>query len=329
MLVTNAAGMPRFRSGMPQAQTVSSSEPWTLAWHVTNAFQPQPLKFRLETLMSSAPLTDTNAVLLADLTRAGAEPWKATSANGVTFTVTPATNQSDPWYALVATNAGKVARNAAWVRVERRFSPVLNLKEHQALGVEIEGDGSGAVVAIRLESPRAIAYGAIADRYIKLDFTGWRSFSLVETESTCWSDYVWNDGKGLYNVYRETIDFGAVESISFWLQNIPPGRETRCRLGPTRALPLRPGLVKNPRISLGAATLEFPVELASGSWIEANGPDDCAAYGARGEPLGKVVPRGDWPMLQTGIAPVRFSCEPVGAANSRARVTLFSRGEEL
>ena len=122
-----------------------------------------------------------------------------------------------------------------------RFSPLLNLKERQALGIEIEGDGSGALIAIRLESPRAIAYGAIADRYITVDFTGRRFFTLVETESSRWSDYVWNDGKGAYNAYRETIDFSAVESVSVWLQNIPPGRETRCGLGPVRALPLRTG----------------------------------------------------------------------------------------
>ena len=85
-----------------------------------------------------------------------------------------------------------------------RFSPLLNLKERQGLGVEIEGDGSGALLAIRLESPRAIAYGAIADRYINVDFIGRRFFSLAETESSRWSDYVWNDGKSPYNAYRET-----------------------------------------------------------------------------------------------------------------------------
>ena len=55
-------------------------------------------------------------------------------------------------------------------------------------------------------------------RGLTVDFTGRRFFSLVETESARWSDYVWNDGKGIYNAYRETIDFGAVESarLSFW-----------------------------------------------------------------------------------------------------------------
>ena len=230
---------------------------------------------------------------------------------------------------MTATNAGKVARNAAWIRLERRFSTLLNSKERQALAVEIDGDGSGALVAIRLESPRAIAYGAIADRYIDVDFVGRRFFSLVETESTRWSDYVWNDGKSLYNAYRETIDFSAIESVSVWLQNLPPGRETKCRLGPIRAVPMCAGLVKNPRITVGGKTIEFPVELASGSWIECNGPDGCAAYGSKGEPLGKVTPRGDWPSLDAGVAPIQFSCDSNGALKPRSRITVFSRGKGL
>ena len=207
--------------------------------------------------------------------------------------------------------------------------PELNLKDRQALGVEIKGDGSGALLAIRLESPRAISYGAIADRYVNLDFTGRRTFTLVETESSRWSDYVWNDGKSLYNAYRETIDFGAVESLSVWLQNLPPGRETRCRIGPIRALPMRPGVVRNPKITVGGRTIEFPVELASGRWIECDGPDNCTAYGARGEPLGKITPHGDWPTLPAGVVPLHFSCEAGNAAGPRVRVTVFSRGDEL
>ena len=328
-LAKDAAGKARFRRAQSQAQTVTPAEPWTLAWHITNSFAAQPVKLRVEALMSAAPLTATNSALLADLAQAGAEPWKRTSAEGVSFTLTPVTNRSEVECVLVATNSGKVARNAAWVRLERRFNPVLNLKDRQALAVEIEGDGSGALVAIRLESPRAIAFGAIADRYINVDFTGRRTFSLVESESTRWSDYVWNDGKGIYNAYRETIDFGAIESISVWLQNLPPGRETKCRLAPIRALPMRPLLVKNPKVSVGGSTIEFPIELASGSWIECNGPADCAAYGAKGELLGKVTPRGDWPMLPAGVAPLQFSCEPNDAATPRARVTVFSQGDEL
>jgi hypothetical protein len=87
--------------------------------------------------------------------------------------------------------------------------------------------------------------------------------------------------------------------------------------------------VKNPKLTVAGAAIEFPIELASGSWLECNGPSDCAAYGSKGEPLGKVTPRGDWPTLPAGIVPLQFTCAPGDTAQARARVTVFSHGNEL
>jgi len=86
---------------------------------------------------------------------------------------------------------------------------------------------------------------------------------------------------------------------------------------------------EEPRITVAGKAIEFLVELKSGSWIECNGPDDCAAYGARGEALGKVTPRGGWPTLPTGVAPAQFSCESSGTLKPRARVTVLTRDREL
>jgi hypothetical protein len=87
--------------------------------------------------------------------------------------------------------------------------------------------------------------------------------------------------------------------------------------------------VKHPRIVIGGQTLEFPVELTSGSWIECNGPDDCAVYGPKGEGKGKVVPHGTWPSLPMGVTRLEVGTEPGAAVNPRARLTVFLRGEEI
>jgi hypothetical protein len=127
-LVKDAAGKARFRRAQSQSQTVTPAEPWTLAWNVTNPFAAQPVKLRVEALMSAAPVTDTNSALLAELAQAGAEPWQHTSAQGVTFTLMPVTNGTDLECGLIATNAGKVARNAAWARLDWRFSELVIVK---------------------------------------------------------------------------------------------------------------------------------------------------------------------------------------------------------
>ena len=164
---------------------------------------------------------------------------------------------------------------------------------------------------------------------MSVDFTGRRFVTLVETESTRWSDFVWNDGKGVYNVYRETIDFGAIESASVWLQNLTPGRETKFRLGPVKALPLVPATIRNPVLSVNGERIELLAELTSGSWIECNEQGDCTAYGSRGETLAQVKLKSPLPTLRAGVNECRFSCAPGPGPTPRAKATLFTLGEEL
>jgi hypothetical protein len=333
-LVTNATGKVRFRRSESQTHTAALAEPWTLVWRVTNALGSQPLRFRVEALMSAASADGTNGIVLADLSGADAAKWRRSSAEGVSFTVSTARladmAAGEPLATtLIATNAGRVARNASWTRLDRRFDPPMNLKNHQALGFWIDGDGSGEIVAIRLESPQHLTFGAIADRYVTVDFKGPRFVTLIETESARWNDFVWNDGKGLYNVHRETIDFGAVESASIWLQNIESGRETKCRLGLVTALAMRPAAFKNPTVAVNGELLELPVEMTSGSWIECNGEGDCTLYGSRGETLSTIKVSKPLPSLRDGSNEIRFSCAPGAGPSPRVKVTVFVQGEEL
>ncbi|HNQ90686.1 MAG TPA: hypothetical protein PKM73_18890 [Verrucomicrobiota bacterium] len=325
-LVQETDGTTRFRRSQSHPHAIAALEPWTRSWSVTNAFAEQPLRFRLEAAVATPPFADTNAVVLADPTALASDAWKATQARGVSVRCLSPADPAHPRALLVATNAGLVPRNAAWARFDQRFAPPLNLKDHPALEIEIDGDGSGALLAVRLESPHATSFGAIADRYVQVDFTGPRRCTLVETESARWSDYVWNDGKHHYNVYRETIDFAAIESVTLWLQNLPPNRETRIGLGPIRARPLRPATLRNPAITLDGRRIQFPIALDSGSWVEAGGPDDCIVYGPKGQTLGRVIPQGAWPVLRTGPAAVEFSWDPADGPPARARLTLFTRG---
>jgi hypothetical protein len=328
-LFTDGSGKRRFRRIQSRSQTLAMSEPWTLTWQATNGFAAQPLKLRFEALMPVTTAANSNGLLVADLAGANAAPWKHSSAAGVSCALQPPAQPGDSLCTLIATNSGKVPRNGAWTRYDLTFSPPHNLKDRPALGVEVEGDGSGAMLALRLESPQHIGFGAVADRYIVLDFVGRRSFSLVETESTRWSDYVWGDRKSLYNLYRETVHFDSVESLSVWLQNLAPGRQTRCRLGPIQALPFGSSGVTNPVVIVEGRPLEFPVGLGPGSWIEANGPEDCVAYGARGELIGRVTPHGQWPTMRAGVTPLEFHCQPTDGSQPRARLTVFNHGEEL
>lgn len=324
-MVRETDGNVGFREMMSLSRTVAASEPWTSAWSVTNAFERQPARFRIEALAAVTNRLDGVGVRLADWAHEPATAWKQSAAPGVEFVSGLGTNLAAGWAVLGARCTGRVERRGAWAKWEKRFDPVLDAKNGKALVVEVEGDGSGALLALRLESPQHLGYGAIADRYIPLDFTGRRKFTLVETESTRWSDYAWNDGKHPYGVYREVVQFGALESVSIWLQNLPADREVRVGLGPITAVPLLSVAVLNPRIRLGDRTVEFPVALASGSWIEANGPAECTVFGPKGESLGSVTPRGDWPEFSAGENRLAFEFNGEASPSARAKVTSFVR----
>ncbi len=330
-LFRDDAGTWRFRPAHYSQHTASNSEPWSLAWTTENSFGEQPVKLRIEALMSAGSYDDKGNILLADLSKPNMFTRPPYAAEGVTVKLAAADKPDLQKQAGIfsAVNSGGVRRNAAWARLDRKFNPCLNLNGHKAIGVWIEGDGSGEIIAIRLESPRHISYGAIADRYITVDFTGRRLFTLVETESSRWSDYVWNDGKWLYNVYRETINFGAIESVGIWYNNLPQGRKVNCILGPVKALPMRACTIKNPAVTVNGKTIVFPVETGSGSYLEFFGRDDCTLYGPKGEELMKVVPEGKAPLLLKGTNRIRFSCDQTNGPAPRVKTTVISYGGSL
>ncbi len=327
-LFTDAAGKRRFRRSHSESHTAAVAEPWTLSWSVTNPFAGQPIKLRIEALMSAGSNDESGAVVLGSLSGEDAANWKASAARGVVVSQSPL-GVASPGALLTATNSGRVERRAAWACYRKQFKPALDLKRRQALGLWIDGDGSGEVIAVRLESPQHLAFGAVADRYVTVDFTGKRWFTLVETESARWSDYTWDDGKGLYNLYRETIDFGAVESVAVWCQNLPSGKEVKCGVGPINALPMLAGTIEDPAITIGGVTTTFPGELASGGWIECEGPQDCTLYGPKGDVLAKLSPSGNLPTLRAGQSRVQFSCASGKGPSPRVKVTEFTLGEAL
>jgi len=323
------SGKWRFRPAHYDAHIASCSEPWSLSWTATNPFNEQLTKFRLEALMSAGSYDDVNNVILADLSDPNQFTGPPRTASGVTALLAKGPNGSEQAGIFTATSSDKVPPNAAWARVDRKFAPNLDLKDHQAIGVWIEGDGKGQIIAIRLESPRHISYGAVADRYINVDFTGRRIFTLVETESARWSDYVWNDGKWLYNVYRETINFGAIESLSLWYNNLPKGQTVKCAIGPIKALPMLTCTVKNPTLMINGKMLTLPVEMQSGSYIEFRTGEDCILYGPKGEVVTEVTPHGTIPVFSAGENQIRFSCNTVDGPAPRVKLTVVSYGKPL
>jgi hypothetical protein len=328
-LFRDTGGKWRFRPANYDSHTVSGSEPWSTSWIAKNPFSEQPVKFRLEVLMSAESYYDANNIVLAEFSNPSQFEKPPRAADGVTASLDKTSEGPEGAGIFSATNSGKVPRNAAWARLDHKFEPCLNLKNHRAIGVWIEGDGQGQIIAIRLESPRHISFGAVADRYITVDFIGPRLFTLVETESSRWSDYIWNDDKWLYNVYRETIDFGTVESLSFWYNNLAKDKQTKCIIGPIKAMPMVACTVKNPVVTVNDKAIVLPVEMQSGNYLEFDAGNDCVLYSSKGEIITRVSPDGAVPLFSAGENDFRFSSNVVDGPATRVKITVISHDKPL
>src|SRR6185436_18750904 len=158
--------------------------------------------------------------------------------------------------------------------------------------------------------------------------TGWRYFELVEPESRRWAQYSWPYGDP-YSIYRESVNFVQVSSLSLWFNNLPPGKSVTCYLGPIKALPLSRFTLRRPAVTVGAKTLLFPVELETGSYLELNSLTDCKVYGPNGEQKTEFKPEGELPALSPGENQISFRCEPIEWTNARVNVTVMSEGAPI
>ena len=318
----------RFRPVQYDKHKVQGIDGWSNRWTVTNQFGAQPLRLRIEALLSVRPYDDPDAVTLTEF--ADADEFADRNAQpGITVRLDPSTEQvkvgarSGRFTATNSTNT----RTRSWGKIGKTFSPPLNLSKCPTLGLWVCGDGKGEVLNLQQTSPHHLSH-AIADHYIVVDFKGWRYFELVEPEGERHADYAWPYG-GAYAIYRESIRAGSVRTLSLWYNNIPPKETVVCYLSPVRALPPVSGELRNPSVTIAGKTITFPVTIKTGQYLEFLGPNDCKLYGSQGELLQMVSPSGDVPTLKSGPNAVEFRCAPAGGIRPRASVTLITQGKSF
>jgi hypothetical protein len=321
-----ASGEWQFRPVEYDKTKWQASSGQTGRWTVNNRFGRQPLRLRIEALMSAGAYDDPGNVTLADFGNP-AEFADRAAQPGISAELQASAEQTK-----VSENSGRFAATnstdtptRSWCKVGKDFAPPADLSAHQGLGVWVYGDGKGEVLNLQQTSPSHLSH-AIADHYITIDFTGWRYFELVEPEGARHADYSWPYG-GTYSIYRESIRPASVDTLSLWYNNLPPGQSVTCYLSPIRALPFTSTMLRNPSITIGGKTLTFPVEIETGQFLEFHGLDDCKLYGLKGEELRDIEPVGDVPELAAGASEIEFTCESEAGRNPRAYVSVITQGQ--
>jgi len=326
-LEKDAAGEWQFQRVRHAAHTVRGMDGWSNAWTVANPFEKQPVRFRIEALMSAAPYDSPDSIVLAGCADPGefAEP---DCAEGVTAGLGTSEETFEPGAQSLAYSAlnGGNEGNGAWAGVSKTFSPYLDMLDRQGIGVWICGDGQGEVLNFQTRCPVEAA-GAIGERYVDVDFSGWRYIELIEPEGDRLHEFRWPYANGLYRIWS---DYRRIHSIGLWYNNLPPGKSVRCVVGPIKALPLEEVTLENPTITVGNRRLELLTYLQSGQYLEYRPFGDCSLYDADGELLGQVDVEGEAPMLEQGDNRVDFACggTPAGLS-ARARVTVVIEGPRI
>jgi hypothetical protein len=327
-LIQNSNGEWQFRPVQYAKHKVQGIDNWSNVWRTKNKFGQQPLQLRIETLMSAGPYDAPGNVAVADFSDARDFHERA-SESGITadLHLSSAQVKVQPVSGCYSALNTQAKREGTWTKVGKIFSPPLDLSRNQALGVWVYGDGQGEVLNFQLRNPEHISFG-IGEHYVMVDFTGWRYFELIEPEGERYANYSWPYGS-TYSVYFFSVDYGHLESLSMWYNNLPPGKHVTCYLSPIKALPLVKTKLSNPALTINKRTLIFPGEIESGCYLEFHSLSDCKLYGPEMELLAEVKPQGEVPVLEEGDNEVSLTCDAPAGVSPRANVTVISQGAPL
>ncbi|MDD4870850.1 MAG: hypothetical protein PHR77_09845 [Kiritimatiellae bacterium] len=303
-------------------------------WQLDNEFATQPVKLRLETLMSSAAYDNPQQTDVLDHTTV-AQFKKVRTAPGVDCELkksdakVPAT--SEAVVELVASSTGESVQKASWGCLTKVCEPALNLGNKTALGVWIKGDGNGELVDLKLCSGGAGMALHQSSHYVKVDFTGWKYFTFIEPESTRITDYKW-PVLAKYYVYDNhigVVNYAGVTEVQIWVNNLPANKKVSCLIGPVKAIPMAPVKIENPSVAINGQKITFPVTMETGMFLELKSAQDCKLYSPAGKVIQEVVPTGNVPVLKDGANELSFSAQTADKVSTRMQVTVSAEGKPL
>jgi len=207
-------------------------------WTVTNRFASQPLKVRIEILMSVGPYDAPQNVVLADFGDPGKFLEKRSQelvTNSLTSVIAPV--KAGGRSGRFAAQSHYHQRESAWTMAGKSFSASVDLR-NRGMGLWIHGDGHGEILNLQLANESHIS-NAICDHYVPIDFKGWRYFELVEPESEQLPDYGWPYAtprfeweakrktimSSVYPMFISWTDYAQVKFLNLWFNNLPSGSQ--------------------------------------------------------------------------------------------------------
>ena len=326
--LSTADGQWHFRPVERREQKVTAVDGRSNIIRVHDSLGEQPPRFRIQALLSAAPYDAPGNLVLADFSSDDAFTLRGNQIGvNASLEVLHHSLEDDKTKGVYHARNGGAVRQQAWARIGKPFVPPFNIAQQPALGVWVYGDGKNEVLNLQVVDPRG-AEAAVGEHYIIVNFIGWQYFELVEPEGKLWFDYQWPYRNPLA-ACRETVDNTQIAEFNLYYNNLPPGENVACRLSVIKALALERVILERPRLTAAGKTLELPVALESGCYLELNSPEDCKLYDPNGTVLANVRPNGTWPVLHSGENVLVFECDGPAGRKARTLVTTITTGPPL
>lgn len=204
-----------------------------------------------------------------------------------------------------------------------RYPEDIDLNKKLAKKVRVKGNGKpGSAIAIEHRWETLKSSRGYLSYVIDTDFTGWREFTLVETDTGERPDLPFDEGQHIYACYRSEMNnrmFSKTEIRTC-------GDVSGVRMGNVLGCEHSFEVLKDPTLTVGDTKVTFICELLSTEYIEFDGKSAKAydRYGNQREIFFKsdlAVPAGDFTAALTATA--------LNGGPARAKLTFGFTGKDI
>ena len=187
----------------------------------------------------------------------------------------------------------------------------------RGLAMEIDGDGSGAVVLLQLHGR------GVRDYVVKVDFTGPRTVRIPSGEAS------WADGDWGWRFGAKSFDYATtVNRVSLGFGLIPARSSPRVRIKGLRPLRDVPSKLVRPVIRIGSGSLAVDGAIETGCYLRYDGGDAATVYDKNWNSLRTLRVVSDGSLMPAGFAPVRIDVAD-GAPRPWLEVQTIVTGEPI
>ncbi len=309
------------------------------SFEVENPFAPQPARFVIRVLSELGAIDGPTAAATASAADAVAESYRAAAAEAAGVApAAPATAaavagkplqpaateirnqrfarfaQDGDWLVMTAENPSQEP-----VRHERDlpgWERQLSLAAGRGIALEIDGDGSGAVVLLQLHGR------GIRDYVVKVDFTGPRTIENSTGEAA------WADGDWGWRFGAKNFDYGQIRHVSLGFGMIPPRSTPRVRISGLRLLRDVPSKLVRPVIRIGSGSLTVDGEIETGCYLRYDGGATTTVFDRNWNRLRTLPVAADASLMPAGFATVRIDV-PEDAPRPWLEVQTIVTGEPI